>query len=314
MTIGIKSIAAAAGVSPATVSRVLAGKSVRPAYRERVEKAMRGLDYRPNLAARRLRAPEAGAVGIIVPDLANPFFTAFVRTVEELAWREGLRVIICDSNEDQVREATYRRFLREERVAGLILAPVSPETQLDLGATPAVIFDRAIGNEPHDSVMLDNHGAATSLTGALKQKGARTVLGLFGDGGVAADARARGFADGSAAHGLDTRLASIPYEHKARRRAVEAALAEHEEVDAIVAVNSDILLEAALLLRGRLGRALACFDDTRWLKLLDVEVLVVAQPVEEMAHAALAMLVERMSDEAGEPRRLVFKAQISKPM
>jgi LacI family fructose operon transcriptional repressor len=308
---GIKDIAVAAGVSMATVSRVLAGKSVRPAYRARVEEAMRGVDYRPNLAARRLRAPDAGAVGIIVPDLTNSFFASFVRMVEDLAWAEGLRVIICDSNEDSAREKVHRQLLEEERVSGLLLAPVVPISASDLTGPPTVLFDRAAGDEPHDTVMLDNEAAAGMLAGSLHQGGAGSILGLFGDGGIAADARERGFISYVEDQGIEYRVEHIPFDPEARRAAVQSAIGEAADFDAIVAVNDDVLLEAAIALGVGTDRTLASFDEAPWLRLLGPKLRVVAQPVGEMAHAALAMLVERMAGNGCAPRRVVFRGNVA---
>lgn len=313
MPTGLKDVAEAAGVSMATVSRVLAGKSVRSAYRAKVEQALRSIDYRPNLAARRLRAPEAGAIGIIVPDLTNSFFASFVRTVEDIAWSEGLRVMICDSNEDPAREAMHRQLLEEERVSGLLLAPVVSIAVPVASGTPVVLFDRVTGDEPHDSVMLDNAAAAAALVQALQGDGARSILGLFGEeAGIAADARERAFAAYAEIAGVDVRLAHIPFGSDGRREAVRSALSRNPRVDAILAMNNDVLLEVAVTLGNQKSAALACFDEAPWLRMLGPKLRVIAQPVEEMARAALTMLVERMADDRQAPRHVVFAGRVSK--
>ena len=118
----IKDVAEAAGVSPSTVSRVLCNGPVSDKVRKRVEEAMRQLDYRPNLAARRLRSQHTDTIGLIVSDIRNPFFTAVSRAVEDEAYRNGMRVILCNTDENPDKEAMYLRLMQEERVTGVIFA------------------------------------------------------------------------------------------------------------------------------------------------------------------------------------------------
>lgn len=311
MTIGIKDIAALANVSMATVSRALSGKSVRPAYRERVDAALATLDYRPNMAARRLRSQSASVIGLIVPDIANPFFVRFVQAIETFAWREGLRVILGNSAEDPERETRLLALLAEERVSGILLAPTqaggAPAT-----ATPLVVIDRVEGSPPVDSVCLDNAAAAGILVTALFDAGCRCILGLFGDHGSTAVERCQGFTEALDRLDLPVHIARVPHEAASRTIAVHAALTQHA-FDAIVVGDSLVMLEAAVALRALAPTApvrLAGFDGAPWLRLLDANPLIIAQPVDEMAHAALALLVGRMAGEAGDPVRLMFDGQI----
>ena len=104
----IKDVAQRAGVSTTTVSRVLTTPgAVRSTLRERVEQAIAELGYRPNLAARRLRQRRASLVGLIVSDIRSPFFTDVGRAVEDMAYRNGLRLILCNSDENPAKEQSY---------------------------------------------------------------------------------------------------------------------------------------------------------------------------------------------------------------
>ena len=116
MSVGIKDVAVAAGVSPATVSRVLANHHVKPQLRERVEKAIAATGYRPNLSARRLRSQHSQTIGLMVADIRSPFFTALSRVVEDEAYRSGMRVILCNTDENPDREAMYLRLMQEEGI------------------------------------------------------------------------------------------------------------------------------------------------------------------------------------------------------
>src|SRR5579864_8458964 len=145
--VSIKEVAQAAGVSTATVSRVLAGgpQHVRPAVRERVQAAVARLDYRPNLVARSLRAQQSNTIGLIVSDIRNPFFTAISRAVEDTAYEQGFSVLLCNTDEDPEKEAIYLHLMRDEGVAGVIFSPTRQAvtnfsaSNLDF---PTVVVDR----------------------------------------------------------------------------------------------------------------------------------------------------------------------------
>ena len=118
MSAKIKDVAAAAGVSVATVSRVLSNGPVSDALRTRVVNAVAQLGYRPNLSARRLRSQHSQTVGLIVSDIRNPFFTAVSRAVEDAAYRAGMRVILCNADENLEKEAMPGGARADFAVAG----------------------------------------------------------------------------------------------------------------------------------------------------------------------------------------------------
>ena len=183
MTTSVKDVARAAGVSPATVSRALGKGPISEALRAQVLEAVRTTGYRPNLAARRLRSQDSGTIGLIVADIGNPFFTGVAKAVEEAAYQAGLRVILCNTDEDPAREAIYLRLMQEERVTGLILAPT--RTTADRLATqplevPTVLIDRAGPPGRFDCVLLDNEAASAALVDHLVAQGHRRIAGLFG--------------------------------------------------------------------------------------------------------------------------------------
>ncbi|MBM4426562.1 MAG: LacI family transcriptional regulator, partial [Chloroflexi bacterium] len=111
----IKDVAKAAGVSTATVSRVLANNApIKPETRERVLKAVADLNYRPNLIARSLRVQKSAKIGLVVSDIRNPFFTAIGRAVEDVAHEQGYSVLMCNTDEDPDKEELYLRLLYDE--------------------------------------------------------------------------------------------------------------------------------------------------------------------------------------------------------
>src|SRR5829696_2145157 len=120
----IDDVAKQAGVSIATVSRVLNGTSgVGDETRKRVEAAMAALEYQPNPAARSLRSNRSRIIGLLISDIQNPFFAGLIRGIEDEALRHGYSLILCNSSENPQREQQYLDVLYAERVAGAIIVP-----------------------------------------------------------------------------------------------------------------------------------------------------------------------------------------------
>lgn len=147
MALRIKDVAEAAGVSVATVSRVLSNSGpVRDTVRRRVLEVIERLDYRPNAAARRLRSGDTATIGLIVSDVRNPFFTEVSRAVEDAAYAQGMRVILCNTDESPEKEAMYLRLMESERVTGVIYSPTYDAARrfdARAHAFPVVMIDRA---------------------------------------------------------------------------------------------------------------------------------------------------------------------------
>ncbi|ATS28564.1 LacI family DNA-binding transcriptional regulator [Xanthomonas phaseoli] len=269
MSISINDVARVAGVSKSTVSRALGSGPVSDDVRAKVEAAVRQTGYRPNLMARRLRSQQSGILGVIVADIRNPYFTALIRAVEEVAYRAGMRVTLCNTDEDPEREALYLELMQEERITGLIFAPTRVtvgrmhELALDY---PTVLVDRAGPGSRYDSVVLDNGAAMAELVAHLQAQGYRRIGGLFGSTSTTAAERRDGY------------LAAM--------RALKAART------------------AGLRLPQDL--ALAGFDNERWTDLVEPGITVVEQPVEDMGRAAMSLLLERLSNPQLPIRRMVM--------
>src|SRR5512143_1198933 len=193
----IKDVARAAGVSTATVSRVLANKAfIRPETRERVLRAVAELKYRPNLLARSLRSQRSARIGLVFSDIRNPFFAALSRAVEDAAYERGYSVLICNTDEDPKKEAMYLELLRDENVAGIVFSPTQLYSSQPLAHdshTPVLIIDRLVADRSLDTVVLDNVTAAYELTGHLLRNGYCRLAGLFGDSSITGQERFTGF-------------------------------------------------------------------------------------------------------------------------
>src|SRR5258707_3981388 len=142
-------VAHLAGVSSATVSRVLNnGHYVSQQTRTRVQAAIDQLDYRPSRVARSLRVNRSRIIGLLISDIQNPFFTALVRAVDDVAFKHQYAIFLCNSDENTDKEALYLDLMVSENVAGIIITP-SRETHspcqklIELGL-PMVAVDRLV--------------------------------------------------------------------------------------------------------------------------------------------------------------------------
>ena len=317
----IKDVAQAAGVSTATVSRVLANTDapIRPETRERVLKAVADLNYRPNLVARSLRAQKSARIALIVSDIRNPFFTAIGRAVEDCAYEQGYTVLMCNTDENPEKESLYLDVLHDENVAGIIFSPTQqfgaklPNYHSDI---PFVIIDRAVDAKEADMVLLDNVAAAYELTSHLLDNGYRKLAGLFGDASTTGQERSRGFhkalkdrqLNPVAAHFIAPRI----------RQGFDATmelLGQSDRPDAIFTSNSLITAGALEAIRARnlsvpRDVALVGFDETTWGALVDPPITVIAQPTEEIGRTATELLFQRIEEPNRSPRTVILKGQL----
>src|SRR6059058_6258812 len=160
----IRDVAKLSGVSPMTVSRVINDSArVSPETRRRVEQAIAQLGYVPSRLARGLSRQRTGTIAVIVPDVANPFFTLIVRAAEEVARRADYRVILCDTRADLAVERDVIEELIAHRVEGIAIAPVSDRSKPHLARlarfrAPFVLIDRTVAGVGCDAVVGDSVG------------------------------------------------------------------------------------------------------------------------------------------------------------
>ncbi|KHL13183.1 LacI family transcriptional regulator [Mumia flava] len=242
----IYEVAQRAGVSPATVSRVLNGIAVSPAYAERVRRAAEELDFQPDRAARRLRRRTSEVIALIIPDVENPFFTALARGAEDRASEAGLSLVLCNTDEQEAKETRYLKVALSERMAGVILAPSSHHPDLDAlvsRGTPVVAVDRGAHGYDLDSVVMDDVAIGRAGTERLYASGHRRVACITGPVDVdTADQRADGWCEVFAAHhpGADPQsmLVRADYRVDGGRRGMERLLGLPEPPDAVLVANN----------------------------------------------------------------------------
>lgn len=320
----MRQVAEKAGVSTATVSRVLTGKDqVSPALVSQVEQAIQALSYRPNRTARLLRARKAQKIGLVVSDIQNPFFTSVVRGVENFLRPDGYVLLVGNSDEDPVREAAYLDALIDEGVAGIILVPTNSEPEayqsvLD-GRMPLVIIDRLIEGLDVDSVTTDNIASSRLAAHHLIRLGHHSI-GFIGGLAQLSTARDRetGFKLALAEAGLPDSAGTIlrgNYRQDGGYQAMSLLLEQPNPPSAVLVANNVMALgalqriyEQGLSIPKEI--ALVGFDDIPWAVSMQTPLTVVAQRPYEMGQKAGELIMARIQGSDDPPQHLVLQAEL----
>lgn len=304
----IRDVARLANVSIATVSAVINGKStVSENSALRVRKAMEALDYHPDQVARSLKVRRTATIGMLIPDVTNPFFTEVMRGVEDEARQSGYSVIFCDANEDPELEQQHLITLFSRRVDGVLLAPTDPhaaQDRLTRRRFPLVFFDRIPPGYTGAAVVTDNLGAAREAGRHLIGLGHRRIAIIAGrldlSNGLA---RLEGFRQ-------SLQEANLPlYEEYSRcgdfklesgyRCAMELMQLPHPPT-AIFCCNNKMTLGLMRLLA---ELRIPCpervsvlgFDDFDWAANFSPRLTTIAQRTVEMGKQAMWMLLRKMT-------------------
>ena len=326
MNATVRDVARKAGVSAMTVSRVINGAvGVRPETRRRVERAVTELDFVPNGVARGLMSSKSGTLGIIVPDISNPFFSILVRGAETVARRAGYRVLLCNSEADLGLEKQYVQDMISHRVEGLLIAPVGDRSKTNLVLLerrkfPLVLIDRSVAGFDCDLVQADSVAGAKMLASHLVSVGHRRIAVIIEPDNVStARERLQGFNAAMKTAGI-----KIPASHVLRTTADRAGgygamqqiLSLDPRPSAVFAVNNMTALGAMQAIRERglvvpRDIALVCFDDVEHLAVLSPFLTVVNQPTEMFGTLAAQLVLDRIAGTSGgPPRRVVLQSDL----
>ena len=315
-------VARLAGVSIATVSRVInESDKVSSATREAVQKAMKELGYIPSRVARRLR--QRGGLrhllGVILPDIQNPFNAEIARGIEDVAYANKFAVLLCNSDDKLVKEQFYLNVMRSESVDGVILPPNQESDEavrnvIEAGMT-VVIVDRALKNVSVDTVAVDNIFGAHEAVQHLIQKGHSRIGLIAGPSSISnSRQRRRGYEKAlkEADLPLDSELIRIGDYKQNSGRVLAKELLELPSPPTALFVSNNLMAVGALeaihekKLKVPESIALIGFDDLPWAEALDPPLTVVRQPAYEVGKAAAEMLINRLNN----PDLAVAKLQL----
>lgn len=317
----IRDVAALAGVSYSTVSRVVNDyPGVREETRKLVKEALAQLAYVPNLSARQLRlGSEAGIVGVIIEDVANPFYSGIIRGAEEVLDKRGFLVISASSEEDDDRMLGLLRGLMRRRVDGLIVVPTGPGRPYDqmLGTSPAptVFLDRPGWDPLSDSLVSDNFGSAVSVVDHLVSLGHRSIAMVGDSPSIWTFAeRARGFraAMEKAGIAVDEDLVALGLHDAASAEGVtNRLLRRRNKPTAIFSLNNRA---TAGVLQASIWREeppdIGAIDEIELGAFLPCIRAVAVNDPQRLGRVAARMLLRRIAGNRGAPRHLVAPAVI----
>jgi LacI family transcriptional regulator len=315
----MKDVAEEAGVSLKTVSRVVNGEAgVGTATAERVTAAIGRLGFRRNDVARSLRGASS-MLGLVIEDVANPFYSTIARAVEDVASREGYVVITASSEENAERERGLVTTLLSRQVEGLLLVPAARDhaylrSELAMG-TGLVFLDRPPGGLDVDSVLIDNAGGARAAVEHLLAQGHRRI-GLIGDppGLYTLEERVQGYRSALEGWGIefDEELLRLGAHDVAQAEAsARELLAVPDPPTAFFTANNRASVGALRALRTADARVgLVGFDDFELAEMLPVPVTVVRHDPTEMGRRAAELLFTRLGGNDGPPQTVVLATEL----
>ena len=321
----ISDVARRAGVSPATVSRVIQGATnVRPATRERVQRAIEELGYVPSAAAQSLRSKRTRSLALVVSDITNTFWTTIARGVEDEAQKQGYSVLLCNTDENLAKQLGYLDLLIRQQVDGVIIAPYDSDVRhldkLRQRNIPTVLVDRRIDGWDVDSVCGDSIYGARALVQHLIKLGHTRIAVVSGPATTStAEDRIAGYCLALSEAGLpcDPRLIKRgEFRSNMGQELTHQLLDEGLSPTAIFATNNAIAMGVidavgARGLRIPQDMALVSFDDLPNTSHLFPFLTVVTQPAYDMGVNAAQLLLSRLNSEVElRPRQVVLPTRL----
>jgi LacI family transcriptional regulator len=304
----VQDVAERAGVSTATVSRVLNGAdTVDAALVDRVRAACDALHYRPNKAARALAGGRSAIVGMIVTDSQNPFFMDLVRGAEDITQQHGYLLVLCNSKEDRDRERQYIDALAAEAVAGVIVVPSTEQKHalqvlVDNGI-PVVSVDRRVRHAEVDAVLGDNVAAAHEAVTHLIANGYRRIGVITGPERITTGReRLEGYRHALRDAGilLNSELErSGPFTEESGRRLAHELLGLRPPIEALLVANNRLAKGALESIHAHNLRvpddiAVVGFDEMPWMSPGSISLTTITQPAYELGSAAALRLIQRL--------------------
>ncbi|WP_312649734.1 LacI family DNA-binding transcriptional regulator [Proteiniclasticum sp.] len=306
MAASIKDVAREAGVSIATVSRVLNNVDVvNEDTKKKVQDAIKKLSYRPNIVARSLKTQRTKTIGILVPDISNQFYPEVVRGAEDVANIYDYNIILCNSDSDLEKEKEYIRVLKEKMVDGMLYMSSSLEGEIidliDELELKTVLVETKVSGGRMPSVTIDNKKAAYDATKYLLDKGNKKVayIGLKKDRNNAVSKRYNGYEKALKDHGMEVDHSLLYFGDLKAADGYNGinVILENAEIDAVFCASDEVAMGAINALR---DKGISCpedvdvmgFNDNSMAAVFYPKISTVAQPMYDMGSVGMRMLIK----------------------
>lgn len=322
----LNEVAKMAGVSIATVSRVINDNpNVSPVTRTKVQQVIKKLKYSPNRVAKRLRNRYASSnlLGVLIPDIQNPFYVEVLRGIEDIAYECKYALIMCNFSQDENKEQLYLDILQSESVDGLIAAPTHEQDQkvinLVKSGLPIVCVDRGLTGVDVDVVLVENREGAFTAVDHLAKNGYKRIAYISGLSHLPSSRqRELGYIDALETNRLSLDKELIRYgdsSHESGVRLCEELLNLAEPADAFFTGNNLITLGALETIHKRRLNipqdiAIIGFDDMYWSISLNPPLTAVRQPAYEIGKRAAELLIQRINDPLRPTVSMILKTEL----
>lgn len=302
----LKDVAREAGLTVGTVSRILNNRGyISSNAREKVDEAMKKLNYRPNEVARSLHGKSTNTIGLIVPHIRHPYFAEMISNLENQSYKKGYKILLCNSQSIHEKEKEYIDICTGNRAAGLILCSGTVDTKLfEKVDIPVVTIERFLDNGTA-CVECDNKQGGELAAQKLIACGCKNLLhiGTIGTVHMPADMRTEGFREVCQREGIafvELSTEEEQYNNMKYDELLESVLRKYPETDGMF-LSSDVMAAQALQVCRRLGIAVPermkviGFDDVNIASLTTPQLTTIHQPIKEMAEIALNLLHDAVS-------------------
>ncbi|MFA9398252.1 MAG: LacI family DNA-binding transcriptional regulator [Clostridiaceae bacterium] len=304
----IKDVAKEAGVAVATVSRVLNNRGyISEDMKKKVSAAMEKLQYQPNEVARSLYRKKSNIIGLIVPTVSHPFFGELTNYIEYYAYKNGYKILLCNSQLDRTKEKEYVDMLKRNQVDGIIMGShtLDIEDYLDLNL-PIVTIDRKISDKiPY--VSSDNYKGGELATNLLIESGCENLALFTGNLHLhmLSNNRHHAYEDVANMHGVKHVTVETDlnvFDSDKYENLIYNFLRKYSDIDGIFA-NSDILAAQTIKICSKLGKKIpddikiVGYDDVRISSLAIPEITTIRQPVDKMSEKAIELIIKQCDNE-----------------
>jgi LacI family transcriptional regulator len=321
----MRDVAEEANVSITTVSHVINGtRFVSEELSNRVQKAMKKLNYRPNILARGLRVGKTNTIGLIVPDNSNPFFAEIARVVEDVGFDSGYSVILCNSDGDLDKELSYIDVLLAKQVDGVIFIASSSQTEhlslLIRNDLPMVVADRESPNLDVDCVLVDNFRGGYEATRYLLELGHRRIGCIAGPSDLTPSAeRVGGYRQALSEFGVpvdEELIVRGDFHFEGGKKAMHKLISLPNRPSAVFVCN-DVMAIGAMGIARSAGLkipdelSIVGFDNIIHSSVTWPPLTTVAQPIEDLAQMSTELLLQTISGSRGaEKKRIVLETEL----